>query len=190
MHVFVSKAFDQDYQIIEGEKAVLKMQSFNRDCLLESASLLPQTFECSQDPMFWSYLAGIIDTEGSFSIKKEKPHSGSLRARYNPVIQLTMVPVDCINYIRKNLSIGSFCIPKAKCTQKGFAYKLSIISKKQCVKFISKILPYLRFKTAQAINMMNFCENYGSVKHCQSGIPAETLAFRESCYQQMRKLNA
>jgi len=187
---FIDKSNIKKLDLIEGERTNLKMKNHNRNCLLESGILCDHTLNCSEDPIFWSYFAGIIDTEGSFSIKKEKPHSGSINLRYNPVIQLTMVPIDCINFIRKNCSLGSFCIPKAICTTKGFAYKMSIISKNQCVEFVNKILPYLRYKKEQALTLLKFCENYSSTKHCRGGIPKEILGFREECYQQMRKLNA
>ncbi len=187
---FIEKSLIKKLDLIEGERSNLKMKDHNRDCLLSSGKLVDQTLECSNEPLFWSYLAGIMDTEGSFSIKKEKPHSGSVNIRYNPIIQLTMVPVDCINYIRKNCSLGSYCIPKASCTQKGFAYKMSIISKNECISFLKKILPFLKFKNSQAIQILEFCENYGSVKHCRAGIPQETLEYRELCYQNIRKLNA
>lgn len=187
---FITKSLTKKMEPIEGEKCMLKMQSFNRDCLVNNKGLSQQCLKDSENPIFWSYFAGIMDTEGSFSIKKEKPHSGSVSARYNPTIQLTMVPVDCINYIRANFSLGNFCIPKARCTQKGFAYKMSIISKDQAISFLKKILPYLRFKGRQAEALIEFCKNYGSVKHCRGGIPQEILDYRESCYQQMRLLNA
>lgn len=187
---FVEKSIVKKLELIDGQRSNLKMKDYNRSCLLSKGTLCDHSLGCSEDPIFWSYLAGIMDTEGSFTIKREKAHSGSVNMRYNPIIQLTMVPVDCINYIRKNCSLGSYCIPKAACTQKGFAYKLSIISKDQCISFIEKVLPFLKFKNAQAIEILNFCKNYGSVKHCRGGIPKETLEFRESCYQRIRGLNA
>lgn len=190
MHEFIEKSMIKKLDLIEGERTNLKMKDHNQSCLLSSGNLCDKTLKCTEDPVFWSYLAGILDTEGSFSIKREKAHSGSINMRYNPVIQLTMVPVDCINYIRKNCSLGNYCIPKAPCTQKGFAYKMSLLSKDECMRFIYKILPYLRFKKGQAFTLLNFCENYCSVKFCQGGIPQEVLEFREEMYQQMRKLNA
>jgi hypothetical protein len=186
---FIEKSLIKKTEPIEGERTNLKMKDHNQKCLLSSGTLSERTLNCSDDPIFWSYFAGLMDTEGSFSIKREKAHSGSVSLRYNPVIQLTMVPVDCINYIRKNCSLGSFCIPKASCTQKGFAYKMSIISKDECVSFIEKILPFLKYKNAQALQILEFCKNYGSVKHCRGGIPKETLEYREACYQRMRELN-
>jgi len=174
----------------DGERYALGMQSLNREILMANDTLVQQSTSISMCPKFWAYFAGIMDTEGSFSVKKEKAHSGSINARYNPMVQLTMVPAACLNYIRENLSLGSFCIPKATCTQKGYAYKMSISSKDECIRFMHRILDYIRFKRGQVFTLLNFCENYGSVKHCRGGIPKETLDFREEMYQQMRKLNA
>jgi hypothetical protein len=174
----------------EGEKYSLDMRKMNRDILLRKDTLEDQTTQDKSFTGFWSYIAGIMDTEGSFSIKKEKPHSGSVSARYNPIIQLTMVPSDVLNLIRRHLTFGTFCIPKAKCTQKGYAYKMIIGSKSDCLEFLYNIKDYLLVKKGQLFTLINFCENFGSVKHCQGGIPQETLEFREEMYQQMRKLNA
>lgn len=187
---FVEKRKDDCFSEQDGERFSLNMKELNRNLVLENDSLKKQTTETTSDPCFWSYVAGIMDTEGSFSIKREKAHSGSISMRYNPVIQLTMVPAAVLNHIREKCSLGSFCVPKAKCTQKGYAYKMSIISKDECVKFLHRLVDYLRFKKGQLFTILNFCENYGSVKHCRGGIPKETLEFREEMYQQMRQLNA
>ena len=177
--------------IPEGElsKYSLEMQNLNLDILL-SHGLVRQSDKENGNELFWSYLAGIMDTEGSFSIKKEKPHSGSVSPRYNPMIQLTMVPVEVFNHIRRFSSFGRFCVIKSKSSRKGFAHKMSICGKDECMRFCHKLIPYLRFKKGQLFTLLNFCENYGAVKHCQGKIPKETLEFREEMYQQMRKLNA
>lgn len=191
---YLMKSFTEDRLVGDStesdyEKYSLKMKEWNRDILLRKDTLIEQSIKDSEDSVFWAYVAGIMDTEGSFSIKKEKPHSGSVSVRYNPVIQLTMVPADVLNFIRRNCSLGSFCIPKASCTTKGYAYKMLIISKDECIRFLLKIKDYLRFKKGQLFTLLNFCENFGSVKHCRGGIPKETLEFREEMYQQMRMLN-
>jgi hypothetical protein len=186
---FIEKRSRVEFDERSGEKFSLKMRELNRSVLMNNEGLCDQTNETTQDPLFWSYVAGIMDTEGSFSIKKEKPHSGSISMRYNPVIQLTMVPAAVLNYIRRGCSLGSYCVPKASCTTKGYAFKLSIISKDDCMRFLHRLTKYLRFKKGQLFTMLSFCENFGSVKHCRGGIPQEILDFREEMYQQMRKLN-
>lgn len=175
--------------LISGERFNLKMKNLNREILLDCKGLSEQTIVNSENSEFWSYLAGIMDTEGSFSFKKEKPHSGSINIRYSPMIQLTMVPSAVLNFIRKNSVYGSFCIPKVKSAEKKFGYKMNICAKDDCVEFINRILPYLKFKREQALTMKYFCENSGNVKHKRAGIPKEILDFRESCYQKMRQLN-
>lgn len=178
--------FDQH----ECEKFNLKMKTLNRDILLNPIGFNQQTSVDSQDPIFWSYFAGIMDTEGSFTIKKEKPRCDGFSYSYCPLIQLTMVPAACINYIRENFSLGNFCVPKAKSAGKGFAFKMNLCGKEKCIIFIEKILPYLRFKKQQASLIMNYYEGYTTVKHRRSGIPEEIINLREDMYQQMRKLNA
>jgi hypothetical protein len=178
------------FDMMSGEKFNLKMKSLNRDILFNTTGYNNQCLVDSKDPIFWSYLAGIMDTEGSFTIKKEKAHSGSVSKRYNPIIQLTMVPSACINYIRENYSRGNFCVPKAKSVGKGYAYKMSICGRNDSLKFVKNILPYLRCKNKQASLISKFCEENFVVKNCRNGVPPEVLEFREDCYQQMRKLNA
>jgi hypothetical protein len=173
----------------EGEKYNLKMKNLNRDILFNPDGFKQKTLIDSKDPVFWSYFSGIMDTEGSFSIKKEKPHSGSISVRYNPLIQLTMVPAACINYIRENYSVGSFCVPKANCTGKGYAYKMNLCGIKKCTNFINNILPYIRFKKKQATLILKFCTENMSTKYRQGGIPVEIIKFREELYEQMKMLN-
>lgn len=178
--------FDQH----EGEKFNLKMKNLNLEILFNPEGFNQRTTVDSNDPVFWSYFAGIMDTEGSFTLKKEKPHSGSVSIRYSPVIQLTMVPVACLNYIRENYSSGSFCVPKAKCTGKGYAFKMNLCGKEKCTNFIKRILPYLKYKKLQALLILKFFDDYSPVKYRRAGIPQEVLECREDMYQQMRKLNA
>lgn len=186
LNFFQIDHFDQHL----GEKFNLKMKNLNRDVLFNPIGFNQKTCVDSEDPIFWSYFAGIMDTEGSFTLKKERPHSGSVSIRYSPVIQLTMVPVACLNYIRENFTSGSFCVPKAKCTGKGYAYKMNLCGKEKCRNFIKKILPYMKYKNEQASLILKFFEDYSPVSHRRAGVPKEVIERREELYQQMRSLNA
>lgn len=173
----------------EGEKFNLKMKNANRDLLFNHTGFNMQTLHDSNDPVFWSYIAGIMDTEGSFTIKKEKAHSGSISKRYSAIIQLTMVPSACLNYLRENFSGGSFCVPKAKTVSKGYAYKMNLCGRKDCLRFVKGILPYMKCKNEQASLIQKFCEENVSVKNRRAGVPQEALEFREEAYQRMKMLN-
>lgn len=177
------------FNMIEGEKYNIKIKDANRRILFDSKGFNIQTLEDSKDPLFWSYIAGIMDTEGSFTIKKEKAHSGSISKRYSPIIQLTMVPSVCLNYLRNNYSGGSFCVAKAKTTGKGYVYKMNICKRQDCINFAKSILPYMKCKNEQASLIIKFCEENKAVKNCKAGVPPEILKFREEMYIKMRQLN-
>jgi len=189
MKNFSEKRLMEDFQEIDGERFALEMRNLNQDILIRHDTLSKYEQLENDCPTFWSYAAGIMDTEGSFSIKKEKPHSGSVSPRFNPMIQLTMVPSDVLVYFRRHTLLGSFCIPKSPCAQRGYVYKLSICSKKGCIEFLSKIINYLKCKKEQANVLIDFCENFKSVKYCQGKIPDHILAFREEMYQEIKMLN-
>lgn len=174
----------------EGEKYNLKMKNLNRDILLKPEGFNKQTLQNQDNDVFWAYLAGIMDTEGSFTIKKEKPANGGINYKYTPLIQLTMVPAACLNYIRESIAVGNFCVPKAKTAKKGYAYKMNLSGSANCKFFLNSIMPYIREKKKQAQLILNFFENNIIVKHRRSGIPQEILDFREEVYKQMKLLNA
>ncbi len=163
----------------------LKMQSYNNDCLTNEGSLIKQSSKNSEDPIFWSYLSGILDTEGSFSIRKNKPSCGSKNYRYGPIIQITMATYEVMNFIRKNINFGSFCFPKAKTCQRGFCCKISISKINDCSFLIRKILPYIISKKNQAKLLLEYCENTTPVKNCKKGIPEKEIMYRENLYQKI-----
>lgn len=171
------------------EKERLEMQGLNNDSLTEIGSVSKQALKNSEDEKFWAYFAGIMDTEGSFSIKKGSPSWGCKNYRYTPMIQLTMASFDVMNFIRKNLCFGRVCFPKAACTQRGFTYKLMIIKADHCIEMVKNILPYLLFKKYAASELVNFCKNFTPVKCKQKGVAEEELKFRDSCYQKIKQFN-
>jgi hypothetical protein len=167
----------------------LKMKSLNNDCLVSDGYVVKQAIKNTDDPNFWSYFAGIMDTEGSFSIRKNKPSHGSKNYRHHPVIQLSMATFETMNFIRKNTSFGKICFPKAKTTQRGFVYKLAFSKVSECIFIIEKLIPFLRFKNHVAKKLLDFCTNYTSINHRRLGIPLEELNYREECYQIIVDLN-
>lgn len=173
----------------DAEKKHMKMKSLNNDCLVDEGKVVKQARKNTEDLFFWSYFAGILDTEGSFSIRRNKPSCGSICFKYNPMIQLGMASFAAMNYIRSNLCFGKVCFPKAKTTQRGFIYKMAIGKIDECIETINKIIPFLKFKTASAKELLNFCKNYTPIIHKQKGVPIEELEFRENCYQRLKQVN-
>lgn len=113
----------------------------------------------TDDECFWAYVSGLIDTDGSFSIKRE-----IRKARKKPIhgaaILLSMVDSKGIQYIRNNCAYGKIMMVKSKAATQGFCYRFGIYSKQEAIFFIKKCLPYLTIKKQAALILLEFCESY------------------------------
>ncbi len=152
-----------------------------------------ERLEC-QSPYFWAYVAGIMDTDGSFSIEKSirKPKEGNRQVndliKYRPRILLTMVSDLAIKYILGNCSFGGYFTVVAKSALKGKACRFNISSRFDAIEFLKKCLPYLQFKTKQAVVLLNFCRNYQPTNGLAK-VPEEEKQYRENCYNEIMMLN-
>lgn len=166
-----------------------KMQLLNNECLVAHGNVAKQANKNSSESTFWAYFAGILDTEGSFSVRKNKPSWGCVNFKYNPMVQISMASFEAMNFLRKNLAIGRICFPKAKTTQRGHTYRLYFGKISECICMLKSVLPFLKFKYEPAKILLDFCENYSPVAHKHERIPEEILEFRENCHQKIKLLN-
>ena len=177
--------------LVNRERAHLEMVKFNewKSCEGNISSRLAK--EMTEDKLFWSYIAGLMDTDGSFSLKRQVINKGTevKNPRYLPIISVSMTDVRSINYLRENCNIGKLYIPKNKSTNAGYHYQFGIYTKNECKEFLKKVIPFLRSKKEQAELLLYFCENSVNTTCCVKGIPEKELAFRENCYQRMIQLN-
>lgn len=173
------------------ERARLKMIDFN--CWRSTSNkLVTKTARFnSTDSIFWAYVAGIIDTDGSFSIKRQKRNKGTcvIHPRYLPVISISSIDTRAVNYIKENCCLGKVYQPKNKDASRGYHYQFGIYSRNGCSEFIQKILPFLVGKKENAKVLLEFCVNAKNTKYCRAGIPIKELKFREDCYQKLIMLN-
>ena len=176
-------------QVAEREKYHVKLASMNDEAYLRNISMSKITLINNKDPAFWSYMAGIMDTDGSFSVKRQKGQSDTKNLRYMPQIQMSMASLDVINHIRKNCVYGTVCVAKNKSCIRGYHYAWSISKKQDSLEFVEKILPYLKEKKEQALILLDFCKNSKNTSFCKGGIPEKELEFRESCYQRIVETN-
>lgn len=142
----------------------------------------------------WSYIAGIWDTDGSFSIKKQCINKGTdvKNPRYLPVVSLSMMDTRAINFIRsafEPFGESKLYIPKNKSMTNKYHFQFGIYTKDNCIKFLKHIIPYLRSKKENALMLLEFCEKSKNTSYCKAGIPEEELKFREECYQKLCYLN-
>ncbi len=148
----------------------------------------------SDDSFFWAYIAGIMDTDGSFSIERavRKPTSENRQKKnlikYRPKIILTMVSKGSIRHILSNCKLGGMSVVKANTTLRGSAFRFSISARAEAIEFLKKCIPYLQIKAFQAIKLLSFCRGYIPTNGLAK-VPEEEILYREECYKEIMRLN-
>lgn len=142
---------------------------------------------------FWAYVAGIMDTDGSFSIERSVRKPGQNRQKsdlikFRPKLILTMVCERSIKYILSNCEYGGLCIVKAKCALRGEAFRFSIQSRTDAIEFLKRCIPFLQIKAVQAVKILNFCRNYNPTNGLAK-VPEHEKEYRENCYKEIVMLN-
>jgi len=114
------------------ERSYLKMIHLNgwRSCCSNISNDI--STEMSNDAYAWSYIAGMMDTDGSFALKRQVHNKGTdvRNSRYLPVISLSMTDTRAINFLRKNCNVGKLYIPRNEATNAGIHYQFAIYTKK------------------------------------------------------------
>lgn len=170
--------------LIQREKDYWKMREFNEEGTMKQ--ILPRKFI---NPNFWPYMAGLMDTDGSFSIRKEISKTHMNVPCYSPIISLSMIDPRGLNHIQHNFSGGKIKLIKAKTCREGICYRFVISSADQAIEFIKNCITFLRVKPQTAQVLLNFCENKGVVAYRRNGTPQKFLDFREKCYVDLCNLN-
>lgn len=142
----------------------------------------------SFDECFWAYLAGIFDTDGSFSIRRNIGRKDCKNTVYGISISLSMVDSRAVQYIRDNCNFGSIFMVTSKTATQRFCYRFFIGDREQSILFIKRILPYLNIKKESALILLEFCEKINLTRGKE--VSQEELIFREDCYQRLIKTNA
>lgn len=178
-------------ELANREKKHIKMISFNDDRDFSGlSSKISSTV--SEEPLFWAYIAGIMDTDGSFCVKRQTQNSatpGVKNFRYSSVIQLSFADCKAINHLRSNIPFGKAYVVENKAAANGYHYTWSISGVDDGMEFLKMVIPYLVFKKENAKVLLKFCEGFSKTGFCKAGISAEQLHFREQCYQELVHLN-
>ena len=172
--------------IVERERAYIKMGQLNdcREFTGIEKTHRPTKNETSE--VFWAYVAGIIDSDGSFSVKKQKYQYGQ---RYTAVISIDMVDPKTIGYISSKTTYGKIEANRVKACTNGICYRLAIGKKEDVIAFLQNVIPFLKVKQEQAKTLLEFCLNWKNTSYCKAGVPAHEMAFREECHQKIKQLN-
>ncbi len=178
---------------VEGENYYQKSKDLNLIRKIESYNFENIERKNSECPYFWAYVAGIMDTDGSFSIERHVRKAGENRqindlVKFRPKLILTMVCDRSIKHILSNCEYGGLSIVKANTALRGSAFRFSIQSRSDAIEFLKRCIPFLQIKAVQAINILNFCRNYNPTNGL-ARIPEQEKDYREKCYNEIVMLN-
>ena len=182
-HPFIrgSKGLSKE-ELLQREEAYIKMLSYNKKAS-GSTHLSNINYDKS---LFWPYMAGIFDTDGSFSIRKNK---GRKSFQFSPFVQLSMKDCQSIIFLIKNIKIGNLCKPKQNHLNRNQIFKWSCSNRNDVKNFLENIIPFLRFKKEQAKVLLEYCDSINLMNHRQKGISKEENEKRFFYYKKILCLN-
>lgn len=178
-----------DSILMRREKAHIKMRSFNDTPDIKGELLSIGKRNTSDSDLFWSYIAGLMDTDGSFSLKRENRKSGGSKSPvYTASILLSMTDCRAIYHLMNNFIGGNLMVVKAKTATNGFCYRFSITSRKNAILFLNKCIPFLRLKKDVASKLLEFCETFKGMNGNRC-LDDSVISFREQYYYYICQLN-
>uniref|UniRef100_A0A6M3XPE8 Putative homing endonuclease n=1 Tax=viral metagenome TaxID=1070528 RepID=A0A6M3XPE8_9ZZZZ len=133
-----------------------------------------------------SYLAGIIDGEGSIGIcRRLRRNSIEYRCR----MRITNTSEELMNFLEEKFKEQGYYIKikRSRDYRRKPIYEFEL-GDRLTIKFLTEVLPYLIIKKKQAENAIKLKETYnGYVRH--KSIPTEVTKIREECYVLQKQLN-
>lgn len=180
-HPFVrgSRKISQDV-LYDREKVWAKMLQLNSESHVRHAKLSKSKSTYSNENEFWSYIAGLMDSDGSFSINKNG---------YWPHLQLSMIDIRGINYLNQYFPGGCVQVIRAKTCKTGMIYRWMSKKTSVCESFLNSIIPFLRVKKGSAKCLLEFIQKRETTKYCRQGISEENMKFREHYHKMLKCIN-
>lgn len=145
-----------------------------------------------------SYLAGLLDGEGSFELFKRKNSGCKIGYFISARIRITLVEKELIEWLKK--SFGGWISTRGSHGNNRTSYEWCLANQK-IYPFLMKVLPYLKIKKPQAEILRKFLKTkdsnsyviktnklgYGIGKHKE--LKQDVVEFREQLFEEIRELN-
>lgn len=161
----------------------------------------------NQSQAHWSFVAGIMDSDGCFMISRHKRKTkngnterslkfpkkkASWSHTYAPAIKISMIEDEAILFIMNELGFGQMGIDGARKSRPNSKpiFNWRIRNWRQAIPFLEKVIPFLRVKKFRALHLLEFCNHlrdfyspgYAGLSDCE-------LDYREDMYVRMREFN-
>jgi len=130
--------------------------------------------------LLFSYLAGIMDSDGYFSIKKSLSTG---KATYCGIVGMKQV-CDKVPFLLKDTFGGSVCNEKPAAANRKACFRFSA-SCREAATLCKSLLPYLKVKRDQAQNIINMNET----KSLGKRLTQDIIDLREKLYTENKEKN-
>lgn len=154
----------------------------------------PYTFKIF-DPLHLSYLAGIIDGEGCFSIclLKKNVNDGYINPHYRGCMKVSNTDKKLIDWLKETFQ-GTESTVSRLTSSKKFERDVYewVVTGFRLLDLCQQVCPYLIIKKAHCENMIKFKSSYPKEKIGRGNkiLSKETLELRQSCLVKSRQLNS
>lgn len=134
------------------------------------------------------YFAGIMDGEGSISIRRAKSQAKNHEYQYRAYLQIGMTSREVLDWVKENIG-GSYSKGTNDSVIAKAAYNWTM-NPIDGAKVLEQILPYLVLKKRQALVFIEYAKTVSlRGSYGKKGLPTEINEERERLYQIMHKLN-
>lgn len=174
-----SRKISQDV-LYEREKVWTKMLTLNAESHIRHAKLNKSKSFHSNEKEFWSYIAGLMDSDGSFSINSYQ---------YGATIQLSMIDIRGINYLNQYFPEGCVQVIKAKTCKTGLIYRWMTKKINVCVTFLENVIPFLRVKKKSAECLLEYLNKRTPTYYRCGGILKEEIEMRKHYHNKLKCIN-
>lgn len=173
-----SNKLDSDL-IIKREREYQKIKKMNEERKINT-NYRRKKLPPIEDDIFWPYIAGIMDTDGSFSINKNG---------FSPQLSISMVDIKALEYLHGYINRGNIIVIKAKTCKMGFTYRWSTKNKEDIKYFLDNVIPYLRSKKENARILRKFIDKKQITNNPRIKVMDEEIKIRNEYYEKLCYLN-
>ena len=170
-------------ELDERENHYARMKQFNSDRFVIPNLTSRDVVKVKSNNKFWAYVAGIIDSDGAFSLARTLT-KGRGTYSYVPGIILSQIDHRAIEYIYGGFGKGNRYLAKSKNCKAGVCYRYEVKGQQEIAEFIKNVSPFLRLKNKRAELLLKFCEIVPSHRYT-----AEEQEQRSCLYEELKKLN-
>lgn len=132
-----------------------------------------------------SYLAGLVDGEGSIAISQRRP-KGCINIAYSDYIKICNTDLRMLEWSKR--IVGKGTINSCNNPNRKRTLYVWTVHSLEAEDFLKKIYKYLVIKKEQADIFFIYRDTYYN-RYFQAGTPKNILKIRENCFHELKKLH-